>query len=343
MERSERILVVEDDHDLCSLLSNLLGFEGYATATASDGSEAVQRVLAERPDAVVLDVMLPGRSGFDICRDLKFRRETNLIPIVMLTAMSGEEARTSGLRVGANRYITKPFEPDALLRELRDALDHRRELEDGRTHTAVEIQMNSDTRHREQLNDLLSELFLLTPLSEEDVGRIRYAVLEMIENAMEWGNRRRKDLLAEATERDLEGVVAKHLGSPYQPGKRTPNWRKVKIRREVEVVVGGYTGGTGTRASSFGALLVGVPETDGSLKFAGGVGTGYTQRTLDELLALLRPLRVDACPFDPTPPREYTRNATWVEPVLIARIQLTEFTNEGYVRQSSFIDLVEPS
>ena len=64
--------------------------------------------------------MLPGRDGFEICRELKFRRETNLIPIVMLTAMQGKEAETSGLRVGANRYLTKPFEPDDLLQ--RDPL-----------------------------------------------------------------------------------------------------------------------------------------------------------------------------------------------------------------------------
>src|SRR5688500_13625499 len=100
MVRSKRILVVEDDRDLCSLLSSLLDVEGYKTETACDGGDAVQRVLDERPDAIVLDVMLPGRSGFDICRELKFRRETNLIPILMLTAMTGEAAKTSGLRVG---------------------------------------------------------------------------------------------------------------------------------------------------------------------------------------------------------------------------------------------------
>ena len=220
MECSERILVVEDDRDLCELLSTLLGVEGYRTETASDGADAVQRVVAGRPDAVVLDVMLPGRSGFDICRELKFRRETNLIPILMLTGMTGDEARTSGLRVGANRYLTKPFEPDVLLSELRQALDHRRELEDGRTHTAVEIQMDTDTKNREQLNDLLSELFLLTPLSEEDVARIRYAALEMIENAMEWGNRRRKELLVtisyQVTDEYLKFVITDQ-GAGFDP------------------------------------------------------------------------------------------------------------------------------
>ena len=191
----ERILVVEDDRGLCELLSSLLDVEGYQTETVCDGSDAVKKVLAERPDAIVLDVMLPGRSGFEICRELKFRRETNLIPIVMLTAMQGRDAEQSGLRVGANRYLTKPFEPDELLKEIRKALDHRRELEEGRTHTAVEIQLNSDTKNREQLNDLLSELFVLTPLSEDEVGRIRYVALEMIENAMEWGNRRQRELM----------------------------------------------------------------------------------------------------------------------------------------------------
>jgi two-component system, OmpR family, response regulator len=217
---SERILVVEDDRHLCGLLSTLLDVEGYRTAVACDGADALEKVLAERPDAVVLDVMLPGRDGFEICRELKFRRETNLIPIVMLTAMQGKEAETSGLRVGANRYLTKPFEPGDLLKEIRCALDHRRELEQGRTHTSLEIQVNSDTRNREQLNDMLSELFLFTPLTEEEVGRIRYAALEMIENAMEWGNRRQKDLLVtiryEVTDDQVKFVITDQ-GQGFDP------------------------------------------------------------------------------------------------------------------------------
>ena len=77
------------------------------------------------------------------------------------------------------------------------------------------------------------------------------------------------------------------------------------------------------------------------LAFAGGVGTGFTQRRLEELTARLRALRTDECPFDPPPPTAYRRGATWVEPVLRAIVEITEFTNEGYVRQSSFIDLVD--
>jgi bifunctional non-homologous end joining protein LigD len=147
------------------------------------------------------------------------------------------------------------------------------------------------------------------------------------------------ELLEATVEQGLEGVMAKRLGSTYQPGRRTPNWIKVKNRIQADVVIGGYTAGTGNRSSSFGALLVGVPR-DGRLAFAGGVGTGFNQRTLESLLAELRALRTDRCPFEPEPPREYRRGATWVRPDLSARIELTEFTNDGFVRQASFLQLV---
>ena len=147
--------------------------------------------------------------------------------------------------------------------------------------------------------------------------------------------------LVDATvENGLEGVMAKRLGSTYQPGKRTPNWRKVKNRYTVEVVIGGYSPGTGNRSSAFGALLVGVAGDDG-LKFAGGVGTGFNQKTLTDLTARLKRLRTDTCPFITLPPREYSRDAIWVRPELRATVEIAEFTNEGYVRHSSFTGLIE--
>jgi DNA-binding response OmpR family regulator len=194
MSRGDRILIVEDDADLGGLLCDLLRTEGYDAICIDNGEAAVKRVADDPPDAVVLDVMLPGMDGFEVCQRLKFHRETNLIPILMLTALDDEKARGRGLRVGADRYLTKPFEPDQLLAEIRSTLEHRRKQEEGQVKTAIQFQMHSDGRLREQLNDLLSELFRQTPLSEEDVGRIRYAVLEMVQNAVEWGNRRRQDL-----------------------------------------------------------------------------------------------------------------------------------------------------
>ena len=151
------------------------------------------------------------------------------------------------------------------------------------------------------------------------------------------------ELLAATAAQGLEGVMAKKLGSTYTPGKRSPNWRKVKNRVPVEVVIGGFTSGSGNRTGSFGALLVGRHDADGeaALRFAGGVGTGFSQRRLDALAKRLRALRSDSCPFDPEPPRAYSRDATWVRPELRAHIEITEFTNEGYVRHASFIDLVD--
>jgi DNA-binding response OmpR family regulator len=208
---ARRVLVVEDDPDLCSILCALLVTQGYRAEPAHDGPTAVRQVEAEKPDAVVLDAMIPGLDGFEVCRKLKFSRETNLIPILMLTALDSKEARTRGLRVGADRYLIKPFEPEALFRELRGTIDHRRRLIAGNVRTAIELHMQSDSRYREQLNDLLSELFVLTPLSEQDAGRIRYAVLEMTQNAIEWGNRRKDDLTVtityEVTDEALKFVI----------------------------------------------------------------------------------------------------------------------------------------
>lgn len=193
MERGGRILVVEDDRDLSALICELLQIEGYRAEAVYDGRAASRRVTENPPDAVILDLMIPELSGFEVCQQLKFSRLTNRIPVLMLTAASAPKSRQNGLSVGADHYLLKPFAPDHLLAVLRDALQHG--LEVGRGHTSVMLRLQSDSQHREQLNDLLSELLTLTPMSEDQIWRLRYAALEMIENAAEWGNRRQKDLV----------------------------------------------------------------------------------------------------------------------------------------------------
>jgi bifunctional non-homologous end joining protein LigD len=149
------------------------------------------------------------------------------------------------------------------------------------------------------------------------------------------------DALLEATRlQGLEGVIAKRLGSTYRPGTRSKDWRKIKNRRRVDMTIGGYTAGTGNRTSTFGALLVGQPLPGSNrLQFAGGVGTGFNQATLESLTAGMRALRTDDCPFDPPPPSAYRRTATWLEPTLRATVEIAEFTNDGLVRHASFIAL----
>lgn len=148
-------------------------------------------------------------------------------------------------------------------------------------------------------------------------------------------------LLAATAERGLEGVIAKRVDSRYRPGTRSKDWRKIKNRTTVELTIGGFTAGTGNRASTFGALLVGRRDDSGALRFAGGVGTGFDRRTLEDLVVRLGAVRSDVCPFDPPPPAPVARTATWVEPVLRAQVEIAEFTNDGLVRHASFVTLTD--
>lgn len=149
-------------------------------------------------------------------------------------------------------------------------------------------------------------------------------------------------LYAAAVAQGLEGIVAKRLDSSYRPGQRSPAWRKCKVRRQQEVVVAGWSVGAGGRSSTLGSLLVGVRDPGdegGPLRFAGGVGTGFTMDTLADLQERLAPLATDACPFDPVPPRSVTRTANWVEPVLVAEVAFGEWTADGRLRHPSYLGL----
>ena len=138
-----------------------------------------------------------------------------------------------------------------------------------------------------------------------------------------------------AKDRGLEGIVAKLRRSPYEPGRRSTAWLKIKIRPEQELVVGGFTPGEGN-AKDLGALIVGVYEGD-RLRYAGKVGSGFTTRTRKELRERLEKLETDKPPFDPPPERKgELRLARWVRPELVIRAELGGWTREGLVRQTSF-------
>jgi bifunctional non-homologous end joining protein LigD len=149
-------------------------------------------------------------------------------------------------------------------------------------------------------------------------------------------------LLRAAKEQGLEGVVAKRVDSPYVPGRRGPEWRKVKVRGRQEVVIAGYTKGQGRRSDSFGALVVGVHEA-GGLRWAGNVGTGYTDAEIKRLLGLLKPLVRPDCPFTETPkmPRVKKSDVVWVEPKLVAEVEFVEWTSEGRLRAPVYMGVRE--
>lgn len=147
-------------------------------------------------------------------------------------------------------------------------------------------------------------------------------------------------LLAIAADTGLEGIVSKRFDSTYLPGRRTTSWRKVKVRRHQEVVVGGWWPGEGNREGRLGSLVVGVhdPSAPGNpLRFAGKVGTGFTAAVLDEYERLLAGLATDTCPFDPEPPRAVSRRARWVRPEVVVEVAFGEWTAEGVLRHPSHL------
>ena len=141
-------------------------------------------------------------------------------------------------------------------------------------------------------------------------------------------------VLAASEENGLEGVVAKRLESPYRPGLRSPDWRKIKNVRTQAVVVGGWRPGQGRRSGTIGSLLVGVPDAEGRLVYVGHVGTGFSDQDLTDLQRVLMP-RPDA-PFAGTLPREVTRDAHWVEPDLVGEVAYAVWTAENRLRHPAW-------
>ncbi len=110
-----RVLVVEDERDIAALVAYHLTREGYRVRTASGGEEALEALAAERPDIVLLDLMLPGFSGYDVLAEMRRREEWKEIPVLVLTARREEADRIKGLELGADDYVTKPFSPRELV------------------------------------------------------------------------------------------------------------------------------------------------------------------------------------------------------------------------------------
>lgn len=115
-------MLVEDEEAVRLLLRLTLDLGSVEIVEAADGDTAVERCLAERPDVVFLDWALPGRSGIEVCREIRAQLDTEDTTIIMLTARSGEEERRIGLAAGADDYISKPFSPEQLLDKLREVL-----------------------------------------------------------------------------------------------------------------------------------------------------------------------------------------------------------------------------
>ncbi len=125
----EKILIVDDEKDIVKMLDYNLKKEGYRTAVARDGDEAISLASKEHPDLVLLDLMLPGKDGLEVCKALKGEGKTASIPIIMLTAKTQEADKIVGLELGADDYVTKPFSPRELIARIKAVLRRAHEKE----------------------------------------------------------------------------------------------------------------------------------------------------------------------------------------------------------------------
>ncbi|MFG3580554.1 non-homologous end-joining DNA ligase [Micromonospora chersina] len=190
-------------------------------------------------------------------------------------------------------------------------------------------------------------LFDLLHLDGRDITALPYterrAALEKlglsggsVETPPYWTGEAGRDLATAAAELGLEGVVAKRLGSAYEPGRRGPAWVKVPLNETVEVIVGGWKPGAGRRAGAIGSLLLGMYDEHDRLQYIGHVGTGFTQTVLRDLAARLEPLARPDPPFADPVPRDQARHAVWVDPVLVGDVTFRSWTPDGRLRHPSW-------
>jgi CheY-like chemotaxis protein len=181
-------LIVEDEPEANKLLALLLQLRGYSTESAFTGGEAIEK-LGTNPDVVFLDLMLPDTTGFDVCRAIKTRRETNPIPVVMVTARLAAENRAQSFRVGANDFVPKPYTPDQIFDALKAADVWRREMEAHGTHGEVHLHTRADGSPFAALARLWSLLLARTSWDEGEIRQLGLLLVEIGQEAIDWGRR----------------------------------------------------------------------------------------------------------------------------------------------------------
>jgi CheY-like chemotaxis protein/anti-sigma regulatory factor (Ser/Thr protein kinase) len=246
---SGRALIVEDETELADLFVEILRHRGMEAHVLHLGVPAAEWVRQHKPDLILLDLMLPDKSGYAVCEELKLDRKTNLIPIVMVTARTGHADMVKGLAVGANEYVTKPFTLDQLNGAIDRALAWQQDLCNCGAQGEIQFELKSDARFLEELNHMLSSLFLYSGLPGDSIRQLTTAIREMGMNAIEWGHRKQINLLVSVTYRiDKDRVVIKikdhgpgfnptqvpHAADPEDPAKH------MEIRDALGLRAGGF-------------------------------------------------------------------------------------------------------
>jgi DNA-binding response OmpR family regulator len=214
------VLVVDDERDTNDILANLVQARGFEPIQVFSGSQALAEVAERKPDLILLDLMLPDIDGFELCDRFKRARGTNLIPIIMVTALQDAHHRAAGVRVGANGYLTKPFTRQQLYEMIDSGLAWHQEHKQRGTTGEINFDVRSELTYLLQASDLLADLFAHTPLSERHVKDLKQAVTEMGGNAIEWGHEKNSELVLRITYRiDPTAVtlIIKDQGPGFDP------------------------------------------------------------------------------------------------------------------------------
>jgi len=214
----QRLLIIEDELPMRTALADVLTAEGYRVLTAPDGESGLQRALAEKPDLILLDIMMPKLDGYAVCAEL--RRHGNAVPILMLTAKGQIEDRVTGLDAGADDYLVKPFSTEELLARVRAVL--RRIHRQTRAATAlvlgdarIDLIKQTATRGRKTLHLTAKEFAMLRLMAEspgEPISRERF--LDAV-----WG------YTAFPTTRTVDNHIAT-LRAKIEPDPDSPRWIK---------------------------------------------------------------------------------------------------------------------
>ena len=216
MISSPRLLIIEDEIPMRMALQDCLVAEGYRVIIATDGARGLQRTLAEKPDLVLLDIMMPEMDGFSVCAEL--RRRGNRVPVLMLTAKGQVQDRVRGLDMGADDYLTKPFSTDELLARVR-ALLRRYERETSTPPTlalgdfVVDFQTQTAKRGEKAVRLTAKEMAMLQLLAEAGGAPVtRERFLDTV-----WGYG------AFPTTRTVDNHIASLRGK-IEPAPEAPRW-----------------------------------------------------------------------------------------------------------------------
>lgn len=242
-------LIVNDEPSTSAQLASILEDFGFRTLMADTGAGALKAVREEEIDVVLLDLTLPDATGFEICHKLKCDRETNLIPVILVALKDDPRQVLSGLRVGSNGYISKPYTREEVKEAVDNAIAWRHERIESGEQGEITFTLRSEMSFLQETNDLLTDLFAHTPLTERQIKELKQVITEMGGNAIEWGHRKNAELPLRITYRigsDRVVLIIKDQGPGFDP-RNLPHAaseedpiQHLDVRNELGIREGGF-------------------------------------------------------------------------------------------------------